>query len=171
MKEILSVAGLVTIVGLAGFLTEDKQYEVVSCTTEYSKFWVAEYSDSGIDFDGNPWSEYWEEVASDTNTVITVNGSLYHPRNPNFVYYMSEYGYFIPKDPPQRYNYNFDTGYKFDGFKVKINTEFKSYLVSEEDSTEISFRHSDYEKCVESLDTVVTVGTWYGYAHRFKFKK
>tara|TARA_Y100001973_G_scaffold46662_1_gene69541 strand:+ start:194 stop:703 length:510 start_codon:yes stop_codon:yes gene_type:complete len=169
MKEILSVAGLVAIIGLAGFTSKDRQYEVVSCTAEYSKFWVAEYSDSGIDFDGNPWSEYWEEVASDPNTVVTVNGNLYHPKNAAFSYYRSEHGYFVPKNPPQRYNYNFDTGYEFDGFKIKTKTDFKAYIVSGEDSTEISFWHSDYKKCVKSIDTVVTIGTWYGIAHRFKF--
>jgi len=109
-----------SILGLAGFLTEDKQYKVVSCTAEFSKYWVAEYSESGIDFDGSPYFESWEEQASDYRTVVTVNGSIY--RKPQFAYYKSEHGYYVPKSAPQRYNYNFNTGTEFDGFKIKTAT-------------------------------------------------
>jgi len=169
MKEILAVIALGSALGLAGFITEDKEYRVVSCTAEYSKYWVAEYSESGIDFEGNFYSDYWEEVASDPNTLVTVNGSLYLPKNPTFGYYKGKYGYFIPNNPPSRYNYNFNTGSEFDGFKIKTDSSFKAYAIGEEDSREISFSYSKYPKCLDAVDTVVSVGTWYGIPSHFKF--
>ena len=169
MKEILAVIAVGSALGMAGFLTEDKKYTVVSCTAEYSKYWVAEYSESGIDFEGNFYSDYWEEVASDSNTLVTVNGELYLPKNPMFGYYKAKYGYFVPDNPPSKYNYNFNTGTEIDVFRDKTDSSFKAYVVREEDSREIPFSYSKYPNCLEAIDTVVNVKTWYGIPSHFKF--
>lgn len=162
----LVVASTITIIA-AGYLTEDAQYKILSCNAEYSKYWVAEFSESGIDAYGDFYSESWEEVVTEPRTIVTINGNVYRPE---YAHYLTEYGYYVSDNPSKPRNKRLERSYEFDRYKLKHDYRIEAILISVEgESYDLSIPVDEYKKCISSLDRVLTVSTWYTLPSSIKF--
>jgi len=145
-KKILiasSVVGFAAFVGL-GFNTTS--YQIDTCTSKVSKYVTAEYSEleTGIDMNGDFYSEtnYWSEPASEVFIEVVTNSTPVYPPMP-------------AHDTSMRRESDFDN------FKFHTDASLTVSGFDEEGRTVFTENISKATSCLNKLDAVVEVKTWY----------
>jgi len=169
-KVVIIVVLLSIAIFFYGFDSKDSL--VKRCDSTYSKYVVANYSETtmAIDMDGNVYSDYdsWTEPASDVFRVITVNGVL---NGQSDVFEVIKNGdYYLPKNMPPH-----DQAMKrerdFDNFSFLSKSNLEIYIYSENGGHD-KFNEpiSDTSLCISKIDQYVVVKTWYSISYSSDFK-
>jgi len=139
---LIFLAIIMAVIIFAGF--SEKNYYVNSCTSEVSRYWIAEFSDG---------ESSWDEMASTVITVIKYDEPAVFP---NF-----------PSISPRAHKFKKD--WYFDRFK-KV-TEATLYVEVSNSTEQTSFEDDIYKsrKCVDNLGELVVTNTWYGLPYSSEF--
>jgi len=132
------------IIVASGF--SHKMYKINQCNSTVTKYVTAEFSETtyGMDFEGNPTSDtsYWSEPASEVNSI-----SVYDS--------MPEY----PPMPIHDTSANRDSD--FDNFKFHTDAKTDVYASIPGETTHFSVDINKAASCLNKLDDVAIVKTWY----------
>lgn len=137
--------------------------KISHCSAVHKKWVNAEYfeTSTSIDFDGNlsTQTDFWDEPASETWEVTTLNGVLQSESLPGLskidsfgIYRVSKYP---PHDLSMKHDFDFDRFSFQEVLAVKVHTS-ADYFSTNADK---------YLSCVEKIGQIIMVKTWYGNAY------
>ena len=173
MKALL-IASLVStpFIIWGGYGTQEE--EIINCTVQASYYITAEYSESypsvGFDANGNMATtietDYWSEIASDVNSVITINGEIIEVRGKSAGYTKERWGVPVMGSPNQQMK-NGD----FDRFKNHYDVKLTIETWNDEDQERTNFTEPTAKNvaCIENVDSIIDVKTWYGISYGSDF--
>ena len=156
----LVVSGAI-IVG--GFSTSDAI--VTQCKVIVSKYVTAEFSSTSVvvDAEGNTSTDvdFWSEIASDVHMTTTVDGRL-HSINADVEVYTNASGYFYTAIP--NWDKSASRDIDFDEFKKHTDMELtvSVYDITAEEYDYFTDSIIWNSKCIDMLQSMVAVKTWYG---------
>lgn len=74
MKDILKILVIIPIITLISCSKKIEKVNLVRYESTYASWWIAEYSKTSIDYDGDLYLDSWEEQISDVEYTYVENG-------------------------------------------------------------------------------------------------
>jgi hypothetical protein len=155
----MCIIALVILIPLGFFVTPSEAHVLTRIETENVKYWEANYSEYTYDvIEGDWYTEYWEEMASEVYSINTVYSELY-----GYEFY-NKYPQDIPDalEAPTPNKWAMPTKH-LDHIVLRNRTDIKCWYDTDdgqEDFNRISM--NEYSKYKKMIGDTVMVGTWFG---------